>query len=82
MMWGHGDRDMTWMGVTMMVLVVVLIVSVVLLLLRLSSSSSRSADVTPAVTAHAALAHRLATGEITVEQYEVIRDALRRGAGS
>lgn len=81
MMWGRGDHDMTWMGVTMMVLVIVLIAAVVLLLVRLSGSS-RSVEVDRAASAHEMLAHRLAKGEITVEQYEVIRDALRRGAGS
>ena len=51
MMWGRGDHDMTWMGVTMMVLVIVLIAAVVLLLVRLSGSS-RSVEVDRAASAH------------------------------
>ncbi|MCU1688415.1 MAG: hypothetical protein JWN20_343 [Jatrophihabitantaceae bacterium] len=79
MMWGHGDHGMTWIGVTVMVLLIVLIASVVLLVLRVSAASRTSGS---DATATATLAYRLATGDITVEQYEVTREALRRGAGS
>jgi uncharacterized membrane protein len=82
MMGDHGDHDMTWMGVTMMVLVIVLIVSVVFLLVRFAATSSRAPVASPPLHPEEVLAHRLASGEITVEQYEQARDALRRGTAS